>query len=93
MRSCGSPLLPLRHHGADVAGRLIAEMRGGVDGDTAPRDLDGKQAVALHQLLHEAKFKDPCGDHLSPAGAGPLAATPWSVCDRPSPHKAQAGVL
>ena len=46
-------------------------MRGGVDGDTAPRDLDGKQAVALHQLLHEAKFKDPCGDHLSPAG-GPF---------------------
>ena len=51
------------------AGRLIAELRG----DSAPRDLDGKQAVALHQLLHEAKFRDPCGDHLSPAG-GPLPA-------------------
>ena len=60
------------------AGRLIAEMRGGVDGGTAPRELDSKQAVALHQLLHEAKFKDPCGDHLSPAGAAlPAALHAW----------------
>ena len=64
------------------AGRLIAEMRGGVDGDSAPRDLDGKQAVALHQLLHEAKFKDPCGDHLSPAG-GPLPAALLATVQRP----------
>ena len=49
-------------------GRLIAEMRGGVDEDTAPQDLTNKQVVALHQLLHEAKFKDPDKDHLSPAG-------------------------
>ena len=50
------------------AGRLIAEMRGGVDEDTAPQDLTNKQVVGLHQLLHEAKFKDPDKDHLSPAG-------------------------
>ena len=51
------------------AGRLIAEMRGGVDEDTEPQELSNKQVVALHQLLHEAKFKDPDKDHLSPAGA------------------------
>jgi hypothetical protein len=51
-----------------VAGRLIAEIRGGLDEDMHPRDLDNKQIVSLHQLLHEAKFKDPDKDHLSPAG-------------------------
>ena len=51
------------------AGRLIAEMRGGVDEDMPPQNLTNKQTVALHQLLHEAKFKDPDKDHLSPAGA------------------------
>jgi hypothetical protein len=50
------------------SGRLIAEMRGGVDEDTEPQELSSKQVVALHQLLHEAKFKDPDKDHLSPAG-------------------------
>ena len=49
-------------------------MRGGVDGDAAPKDLTNKQMVALHQLLHEAKFKDPDKDHLSPAG-GPYPLT------------------
>lgn len=44
-------------------------MRGGVDEDSGPQDLSNKQTVALHQLLHEAKFKDPDKDHLSPAGA------------------------
>ena len=43
-------------------------MRAGVDAGTSPRDLDGKQAVRLHQLLHEVKFADPDGAHLSPAG-------------------------
>ncbi|CAK0734996.1 hypothetical protein CVIRNUC_000513 [Coccomyxa viridis] len=52
----------------DFAGRLIAEMRGGVDEDMPPQNLTNKQTVALHQLLHEAKFKDPDKDHLSPAG-------------------------
>lgn len=50
------------------AGRLIAEMRCGVDEDTSPSALDNKQIVSLHQLLHEAKFKDPDKEHLSPAG-------------------------
>ena len=26
------------------------------------------QVVRLHQLLHEARFDEPNGDHLSPAG-------------------------
>ena len=57
------------------AGRLIAEMRGGVDEDMPPQALTNKQTVALHQLLHEAKFKDPDKDHLSPAGATSLPAS------------------
>ena len=48
-------------------------MRCGVDEDTLPGELDNKQIVSLHQLLHEAKFKDPDKDHLSPAGATPSA--------------------
>ena len=55
--------------GSCNAGRLIAEVRGGVDEDMPPQNLTNKQTVALHQLLHEAKFKDPDKDHLSPAGA------------------------
>ena len=61
-------------------GRLIAEMRGGVDEDTAPQDLTNKQVVALHQLLHEAKFKDPDKDHLSPAGSPFLDSVSPSLC-------------
>lgn len=59
-----------------ATGRLIAEMRGGVDEDTEPQDLTNKHMVALHQLLHEAKFKDPDKDHLSPAGASFLPSCP-----------------
>lgn len=51
------------------ADRLAAEARAGMAPDTDPRSLDAKQAARLHQLLHEAKFDDPSGDHLSPAGA------------------------
>ena len=50
------------------AARLASEIRAGVAPDTAPSSLDNKQAVRLHQLLHEARFPDPPGDHLSPAG-------------------------
>jgi DNA topoisomerase VI subunit B len=50
------------------ADRLAAEARAGMAPDTDPRTLDAKQAARLHQLLHEAKFDDPSGDHLSPAG-------------------------
>jgi len=44
-------------------------MRSGADPDMAPTDLLPKQVVRLHQLFHEAKFPDPGGGHLSPAGA------------------------
>lgn len=50
------------------ADRLAAEARAGMHPDADPRTLDAKQAARLHQLLHEAKFDDPSGDHLSPAG-------------------------
>jgi hypothetical protein len=50
------------------ASRLASEIRAGVAPDAPPSSLDGKQAVRLHQLLHEARFPDPPGDHLSPAG-------------------------
>jgi DNA topoisomerase VI subunit B len=50
------------------ASRLASEVRAGVSPDTPPASLDAKQAVRLHQLLHEARFPDPPGDHLSPAG-------------------------
>jgi DNA topoisomerase VI B subunit len=50
------------------ADRLAAEARAGIKPDAAPASLDAKQAARLHQLLHEVKFDDPSGDHLSPAG-------------------------
>ena len=43
-------------------------MRSGADVEMHPWELDNKQITRLHQLLHEAKFKDPDGSHLSPAG-------------------------
>ena len=59
-----------------LTGRLIAEMRGGLGAGSSPAELEGKRLVALHQLLHEAKFRDPSGDHLSPAGARARASFP-----------------
>lgn len=44
------------------------EMQAGVTADTAPSELTLQQVARLHQLLHEVKFPDPTGDHLSPAG-------------------------
>eukprot|EP00877_Chromochloris_zofingiensis_P003200 jgi/Chrzof1/12881/Cz07g10220.t1 len=52
----------------EFAGRLVEEMRSGVDMQTDPKELTTQQVVRLHQLLHEAKFSDPSGSHLSPAG-------------------------
>eukprot|EP00884_Botryococcus_braunii_P009390 jgi/Botrbrau1/18452/Bobra.0072s0035.1 len=52
----------------EYAGRLIQEMRSGAEAEMDPKDLEEKQVVRLHQLLHEAKFKDPDSSHLSPAG-------------------------
>ncbi|KAG2493640.1 hypothetical protein HYH03_008157 [Edaphochlamys debaryana] len=53
---------------AALAERLVDEMQMGVEGDMSPRNLTDKQVVRLHQLLHEVRFDDPRGDHLSPAG-------------------------
>ena len=52
------------------AHRLVQEARLGPGAETglAPRDLAPPQAARLHQLLHEARFDDPSGEHLSPAG-------------------------
>ncbi len=44
-------------------------MQAGVDASTNPRAVSASQATRLHQILHEAKFADPSGNHLSPAGA------------------------
>ena len=56
-----------------AAGRLIDEMRSGADPDMYPSALTNKQTVRLHQLLHEAKFRDPDGSHLRPAGEPPTS--------------------
>ena len=54
------------------AARLISESRSGAEPDMHPSELDTKQITRLHELFHEAKFRDPSGDHLSPAGPHPL---------------------
>uniref|UniRef100_A0A383WIB7 DNA topoisomerase 6 subunit B n=1 Tax=Tetradesmus obliquus TaxID=3088 RepID=A0A383WIB7_TETOB len=52
-----------------LSGRLIGELRsGGVNASTDPKQLSSQQVVRLHQLLHEVRFADPSGSHLSPAG-------------------------
>lgn len=52
----------------DHAARLVEELRKGLDPECPPGDLEDRQVVLLHQLLHQARFDDPKGDHLSPAG-------------------------
>ena len=52
----------------DLAGRIIDEMRAGADPFMAPHELEQRQLLRLHQLLHEVRFPDPDGGHLSPAG-------------------------
>lgn len=52
----------------ELAGRIIGEMRAGADKAMAPAELDNRQLLRLHQLLHEVRFPDPDGAHLSPAG-------------------------
>lgn len=52
----------------ELAGRIIEEMRSGADPHMSPSELDERQMVRLHQLLHEVRFPDPDGAHLSPAG-------------------------
>ena len=58
-----------------MPGRLIEEMRSGAEPDTDPKDLTNKQILMLHQLLHAAKFNDPTGSHLSPAGLSLLVTS------------------
>jgi len=52
----------------DLAERMCAEIGLGVEEETPPDDLSEKQVMRLHQLLHQARFPDPRGAHLSPAG-------------------------
>ncbi|KAL6764853.1 topoisomerase VI B subunit, transducer-domain-containing protein [Haematococcus lacustris] len=52
----------------ELAERLVDEMRSGVSPDTPPQQLTSQQIVRLHELLHAARFADPKGTHLSPAG-------------------------
>ena len=44
------------------------ESRSGAVPGMKPSELSNKQVTRLHQLFHEAKFRDPDGEHLSPAG-------------------------
>jgi DNA topoisomerase-6 subunit B len=52
----------------DLAGRIIEEMRSGAEPHMAPDELTERHILRLHQLLHEVRFPDPDGGHLSPAG-------------------------
>jgi hypothetical protein len=67
------------------AERLINEMQHGADVDLDPADVDGKQVLRLHQLMHEVKFKDPDGAHLSPAGGNLLLSGCCMCADAPRP--------
>ena len=54
---CREAILPEYLNTQDVlltAGRLIAEMRDGVDEDIERQELSDKQMVSSHQVLHEA---------------------------------------
>jgi DNA topoisomerase-6 subunit B len=50
----------------DLAERIAEEMGSGAL--TNPADLEEQDILRLHQLLHEVRFPDPDGKHLSPAG-------------------------
>ncbi|CAG9461021.1 unnamed protein product [Pedinophyceae sp. YPF-701] len=52
----------------DLAERLACEVGMGVEPESDPTELSTKQVMRLHQLLHQARFPDPKGAHLSPAG-------------------------
>lgn len=65
---CTPPSVPPPRTPRTLAGRIVDEMRSGADPSMAPGELTDKQLVRLHQLLHEVKFAEPDGAHLSPAG-------------------------
>nr|GEX02849.1 DNA topoisomerase 6 subunit B [Tanacetum cinerariifolium] len=50
------------------AERLIGEMGPDFTPKTAVKSLTSQQIVRMHQLFRQAKFDDPSGDCLSPAG-------------------------
>lgn len=50
----------------DLAEKIALEMR--CDPATSPTELTSRQIVAMHDLLHQVRFDNPDGSHLSPAG-------------------------
>ncbi|KAL2940882.1 DNA topoisomerase 6 subunit B [Bienertia sinuspersici] len=54
--------------GKSHAERLIGEMGTEFSPKTAVKSLTSQQIVRIHQLFRQAKFGDPSGDCLSPAG-------------------------
>jgi len=52
----------------DLSARLIQELGYGFDPDMHPSEVSDKQATRIQQLLAEARFDDPDGACLSPAG-------------------------
>eukprot|EP00899_Mesostigma_viride_P011865 jgi/Mesvir1/2067/Mv02321-RA.2 len=52
----------------DLALRLISEMGPEFSPDADPKTLSDNQLVRMHQLFRQAKFPDPDGSCLSPAG-------------------------
>ncbi|KVI09421.1 hypothetical protein Ccrd_012186 [Cynara cardunculus var. scolymus] len=54
--------------GKSHAERLIGEMGPDFSSKTPVKSLTSQQIVRIHQLFRQAKFDDPSGDCLSPAG-------------------------
>ncbi|GAV69075.1 HATPase_c domain-containing protein/Topo-VIb_trans domain-containing protein, partial [Cephalotus follicularis] len=54
--------------GKSLAERLIGEMGPEFSPKMAVKSLTSQQIVRIHQLFRQAKFDDPSGDCLSPAG-------------------------
>ncbi|KAF3452583.1 hypothetical protein FNV43_RR03016 [Rhamnella rubrinervis] len=54
--------------GKSYADRLIGEMGPDFNPKMAVKSLTSQQIVRIHQLFRQAKFDDPSGDCLSPAG-------------------------
>lgn len=52
----------------DLSARLIQELGYGFDTDMHPSEITDKQATRMQQLLADARFDDPDGSCLSPAG-------------------------
>ena len=54
--------------GKEHAGRLVNELGKGFDAQMSPKEVTETQATRIQQLLSYARFTDPFGDCLSPAG-------------------------